>query len=261
MEFNELFDQSPVDWVKIKKRLLKNGHTMQTIYAAFKPTEGGGRIVVNVVDERLAKDLLRTITKIRSGDSRIEATKKGNSHRAKTSGGILNVYPAGQSFPQTVICSGNVYQSEFIPTTQALIIENIELFLRLEETLMFIEECCSGSFTLENMDIVFGSGNAIASSHNRAFLSVYQELFCLFDIDQGGLEAHKNLCAMLNTDKIGFLYPRDLNERVLSSARFLTPEQQVKLIKFKASLPIHESIKGLILANYKTLEQEDYLYG
>jgi len=89
MEFNELFDQSPVDWVKIKKRLLKNGHTMQTIYAAFKPTEGGGRIVVNVVDERLAKDLLRTITKIRSGDSRIEATKKGNSHRAKTSGGIF----------------------------------------------------------------------------------------------------------------------------------------------------------------------------
>lgn len=261
MEFDDLLNGRSVDWVKTKKRLLKKGHSMQTISTAFNPAGTGLLTSVNILNDRLAKDLLGSIVRITSSDSRVEATKKGDSHRAKTSSGIVNIYPAGESFPRVVICSGDDYQSEFNLAKEALIIENIELFLRLNETLSFISDLCSADLPVDDMDVVFGAGNAISSAHNRTFLGSYQRLFCLFDIDQGGLEAHKNLSGLVGREDVAFLYPVDIDQRLDGSIRSLTPQQEEELSKFKSSLPIHNKIKAMILKSYKTLEQEDYLHG
>lgn len=259
MEFEGLFAGEPVDWVKVKRRLLKKGHSAQTLNHAFRPIVGFGLVVVEVVDASLAKSLLSTIVRIDAKDSRVGATRKGDSHRAKTSAGLLTVLPAGQSHPRTVVCRGGDWLADFELTKSLLIIENIELFLRAEEVLGFLSNHCDIPVDLGSLDIAFGAGNGIASAHNQGYLEAYGQVLCLFDVDLGGLEIHRNVCRLLRKNDIPFIIPMDLERRLRLSTRRLEPDMVSALSQFCPNTPRLAAIQQLMLIHYTSLEQEAYL--
>lgn len=169
---------------------------------------------------------------------------------------------------QTVSTTGdNCLKQSVLPVTnntptaaapEALLIENHQLFLHWERTVKFLHDRCE--FASANYDIIFAAGNEISNSLHQQFLSQYRKLYFCFDIDLGGVTIAKNLIEQLPDTPYQFLMPTDIDARIAQVSRRVTAETVAKVRSLSMGHDGLMPVCHVISQNFKTIEQESFLY-
>ncbi|MGB0662183.1 MAG: hypothetical protein ACPGMR_00155 [Pontibacterium sp.] len=194
-----------------------------------------------------------------SYSSRISAASAGDSHRSRVSGSFLLVRSIQFSHPQVILCSDHDWKCPIVLNAHALIVENLESFLALEQTLTFAVSDCGMPVEIGDVDLIFGQGNSITNSLNRSFLREYQSISCLFDADLGGVKMFSSLLEMIGDRNIHFLLPENIKDRLTESSRALSSQDRADLSRYAGRhLDLDRTIQ-VLRATGCTLEQETYL--
>ncbi|WP_417517491.1 hypothetical protein [Marinobacter sp.] len=123
-------------------------------------------------------------------ENRSQAAGQGDSHRHATDHAFLLVY---HSFldgprPEVIMLSPKGAVCNFKPKKFALLVENEQNFFDNVRMLGFLGECTGDTFSLDNCDVILGSGNRVTRPLVLDWLGQYDSLFCAFDYDLGGLK-------------------------------------------------------------------------
>jgi len=142
--------------------------------------------------------------------NRVDAAKQGNSHRHGTEVSFLLVYHRGlaSSRPDVVVIESDSADIGFQRAGSVLVIENERNFYQYQQMLSFTGESLGTTLHLASCDVVLGGGNRITRGAILDWLQGYEEVFCAFDYDAGGLQMYSTIAASLS-DKATFVQPRE----------------------------------------------------
>lgn len=142
--------------------------------------------------------------------SRVDAAKKGNSHRHGTDISFVLTYHRQQasSRPDVVVVTNDSVDIGFHRARYVLVVENERNFYQYPQMLNFSSDALGKRLNLENCDVVLGGGNRITRGAILDWLQGYEEIFCVFDYDAGGLQMFSTMAASLG-DKATFVQPSD----------------------------------------------------
>lgn len=165
------------------------------------------RWIVTVLDETAFAEL-QNVTE--APVSRVDAAKKGNSHRHGTEVSFLLVYHQGlaSSRPDVVVIGNDSVDMGFHPARCVLVVENERNFYQYPHMLNFASEALGMHLRLTNCDVVLGGGNRITRGAMLDWLTGYEDVFCAFDYDAGGLQMFSTIAASLG-HKATFVQPCD----------------------------------------------------
>ncbi|MBC7184986.1 MAG: hypothetical protein H5U30_15600 [Marinobacter sp.] len=154
------------------------------------------RWVVTVLDETAFAELQ---TMAQAPVSRVDAAKKGNSHRHGTEVSFLLVYHQGlvSNRPDVVVVGNESVDVGFRRARSVLVVENERNFYQYSQMLDFAGEALGKGLGLMNCDVVLGGGNRVTRAAILDWLQGYEEVFCAFDYDAGGLQMFSTLAASL----------------------------------------------------------------
>ncbi|MDF0750566.1 DUF2220 domain-containing protein [Marinobacter sp. 71-i] len=142
--------------------------------------------------------------------NRVDAAKKGNSHRHQTEVSFLLVYHQGlsSSRPDVVVIGNDSVDSGFHRASSVLIVENERNFYQYRDMLNFTGAALGRRLALSQCDVVLGGGNRVTRAAILDWLAGYKDVFCAFDYDAGGLQMFSTISASLG-DKARFVQPTD----------------------------------------------------
>ncbi|MCL7944748.1 hypothetical protein [Marinobacter sp. ATCH36] len=165
------------------------------------------RWIVTVLDETTFAELQNVAE---APVSRVDAAKKGNSHRHGTEVSFVLVYHQGllSSRPDVAVIENESVNAGFQRARSVLVVENERNFYQYPQMLNFASEALGKRLELANCDLVLGGGNRITRGAILDWLSGYEAVFCAFDYDAGGLQMFSTIAASLG-DKATFVQPRD----------------------------------------------------
>ncbi|MCM0612161.1 hypothetical protein KFJ24_06680 [Marinobacter sediminum] len=165
------------------------------------------RWLVTVLDETAFSELQNVAE---APASRVDAAKKGNSHRHGTEVSFVLVYRQGlaSSRPDVVVIGDDSVDIGFHQARSVLVIENERNFYQYPQMLGFASEVLGKPLELADCDVVLGGGNRINRAAILDWLKGYEEVFCAFDYDAGGLQMFSTIAASL-ADKAWFVQPAD----------------------------------------------------
>ncbi|HEA54081.1 hypothetical protein [Marinobacter antarcticus] len=156
------------------------------------------RWVVTILDEAAFSALQKVVA---VPVSRVDAAKKGNSHRHGTDVSFLLAYHQGlpSSRPDVVVIGGDSVDIGFERAPCVLVVENERNFYCYREMLTFASELLGRQLDLGTCDVVLGGGNRITRAVVLEWLGGYDDVFCAFDCDAGGLQMFSTVSAALGT--------------------------------------------------------------
>ena len=165
------------------------------------------RWVVRVLDETAFAELQNVS---QAPVSRVDAAKKGNSHRHGTQVSFLLVYHQGlaSSRPDVAIIGKDSVDVGFRRASSVLLVENERNFYQYPQMLDFASGALGKHLELSNCDVVLGGGNRITRGAILDWLKGYEDVFCAFDYDAGGLQMFSTIAASLG-NKAAFVQPAD----------------------------------------------------
>lgn len=142
--------------------------------------------------------------------NRVDAARKGDSHRHGTEVSFLLVYRGGlaSSRPDVVVIESDSVDIGFQRAGSVLLIENERNFYQYQQMLKFTGEALGRALHLASCDVVLGGGNRVTSSAVLDWLKDYDDVFCAFDYDAGGLQMFSTIAASVG-DRARFVQPRD----------------------------------------------------
>jgi len=168
---------------------------------------GPNRWRVTVLDEAVFETLREQAA---APVSRVDAARKGDSHRYGTEVSFLLVYhqalPGNR--PDSVVITGDSVGIGFRPAPRVLVVENERNFYHYRQMLAFASDCLGQPLELNNCDVVLGGGNRITRASDLNWLNGYHEVLCAFDYDAGGLQMFSSVQSVLG-DKACFLQPAE----------------------------------------------------
>lgn len=247
----------PVNYRAFAKQLDSAGISERQLRALFNAELiAPDRYRVEILDRSAFSELQDRFGELQLGD-RISAAAAGNSHRARVSGACLLLRRQSVSHPQVVLFERGRWCCPVEPAARAVLVENLENFLALEQTLALLPAC--GWEVSEPVDLLYAAGNQITQALLQPFLARYQELHCLFDPDPGGIRMFRTLHQHLPQRSMRFLYPRDIAVRLSASNRLLDPRARADLLQYRGLSPEVDRLIDLMRQTNRTLEQETYL--
>ena len=249
----------PFNFEAFAKELKKHGKGAGYLYETFSASKiGKNTYQVAVLCEDRFAELLREHTPSEA-TGRIGAALDGNSHTAAVSGSFLITRSVAHPHPSVVLLSKHGWEAPNTLRPAALLVENLENFLALEQTVDILADC-GVSEQSENIDFIFGAGNQITNRLNMPFLSQYQRLYCLFDADLGGLTMYRTLLQGLPEGLwVVFVYPGDIAHRLSASKYSLNQQARQDLLEFVGLSKETNELIGLMRDSHRALEQETYL--
>ena len=165
------------------------------------------RWLVTILDERAFAELQDVA---QTPVSRLDAAKKGNSHRHGTEVSFLLVYHHGlvSNRPDVVVIGSESVDIGFQRARSVLVVENERNFFQYAQMLDFASETLGKRLAFSECDVLLGGGNRVTRGAILDWLKGYEEVFCAFDYDAGGLQMFSTVAAFLG-DKATFVQPRD----------------------------------------------------
>lgn len=142
--------------------------------------------------------------------SRVDAARKGNSHRHGTDVSFLLAYhhELASSRPDVVVIDGDSADMGFQRASCVLVVENERNFYRYRQMLSFTSEALGRPLDLQVCDVVLGGGNRINRALVLEWLGSYDQVLCTFDYDAGGLQMFATVSAALGSSA-RFVQPAD----------------------------------------------------
>ncbi|RAU19353.1 hypothetical protein DN062_03585 [Nitrincola tibetensis] len=254
----EKIDQSkPINYSVFDKLLAELGYSEHKRRSLFRVELVAPKSYrVHILDKKGFQEL-----QLRHGDhnysNRHFAALAGDSHRVSVSGACLLLRNQIEPHPQVVLFEGTEWHSKVVLSTSALLVENLENFLAFEKTLQLLPEC--GLKPNQPVDVLYAAGNQITHAILQPFLSRYSEINCLFDPDLGGIRMFRTLHQRMPKHSIRFLYPMDIEERLIASNRSLKSEDREGLVEYVGLSDEVDSLIQMLRKTKRSLEQETYL--
>lgn len=186
-------------------------------------------------------------------NSRIGAALHGNSHNNKCSYSYLLCMESINGNVQSIFFNGNdICKTDKIDfKDKVIIIENMENFGNIDKNFKNIK------INLEDYSFIFGGGNHITNSFFTNFLSGFDELLCLFDIDKEGMEMFTRLDN--KHSNCVYIYPDNINEYLKKSVRVLNNQEVIELVaQFESNNKLTDILEKIKI-HKKQVEQELYL--
>lgn len=214
---------------------------------------------VTEIDSDLLVELQHLVAT--AGDDRISAARQNRSHHHKVNGSLL-VVRQGVNHPGVVLFDEDgQYQYPNKQSRSALLIENRQNFISIVQTIQFLHRHTAlASVGIDELDIIFASGNEVSNRLHKAFFDHYCHLYFCFDLDQGGLTIAKNMISLLPDKTVSFLVPSDIKTR-LSAVSQVKPSKYIdEVIGIGLACPELLPYVNLIKEHKRILEQESYLY-
>ncbi|WP_100640812.1 hypothetical protein [Marinobacter salexigens] len=163
------------------------------------------RWLITVLDETAFAELQNVME---TPGSRVEAAMKGNSHRHGTGVSFLLVYHQGldSNRPDVVVIGKASVDAGFQQARSVLVVENERNFYHYRQMLSFASMALGRHLALAECDVVLGGGNRITRGAVLEWLKGYEDVFCAFDYDAGGLQMFSTMTAPL-ADRVHFVQP------------------------------------------------------
>lgn len=249
--------EKPINYPVFEKLLVEAGYSDRQIQSLFSVKLAGPKSYrVSVLDEQGFQAL-----KQRHGDQhytdRQSAALAGDSHRVSVSGACLLLRSRSEPHPQVVLFEESQWCCKVELSSSALLVENLENFLAFEKTLTFLPAC--GWLPNHTVDVLYAAGNQITHALLRPFLSRYSEVHCLFDPDLGGIHMFRTLHQRMPEHSMRFLYPQDIEQRLLLSNRLLKSEEREELIQYVGLSDEVDYLIQMLRKTNRSIEQETYL--
>lgn len=165
------------------------------------------RWVVTILDKSAFAELQNVA---QAPVSRVDAARKGNSHRHGTEVSFLLVYHQGlvSNRPDVVVIGNDFVDLGFQRARSVLVVENERNFYQYRQMLIFASEALGKRVELANCDVVLGGGNRITRGAILDWLKGYEDVFCAFDYDAGGLQMYSTMATSLG-ENARFVQPTD----------------------------------------------------
>uniref|UniRef100_A0A486XX01 Wadjet protein JetD C-terminal domain-containing protein n=1 Tax=Rheinheimera sp. BAL341 TaxID=1708203 RepID=A0A486XX01_9GAMM len=249
---------NPVNWKKIERALIKIGIPSALLNQAFDVLPyGKDTYQVTVCDDYAFTEIRSLLNKPRNND-RTSASVAGNSHAVSVRGAMLITWAADEESPKVRVFN-DAPQTQLPAKPNVLIIENEECFLNKEDTFQFLDTYCGIDCPITDIEFIFGSGNSISNKRILPYLKSAEKIYCLFDVDFGGLRIFTNLLAGgLSADRTHYLIPSDLEYRLQQSKRIATQAELDNLAHVYGVSTKTDRIISAIRYYKTTLEQESY---
>lgn len=262
---NNIDEQKPVNLRQLHKTInrLSLTHRFNPTDIEATATSRANYYLVDSIHPSLLKEL-RQLIAVESED-RVSGSLQGRSHDHNVNGSLLLIRK-GTHHPEVIVFDEQgdyVCQPPLSLSSQAILIENRQLFIHVKKTFDFLYQCCEPFIQMQpstEIDVIFAAGNEISNRLHHKLLQQYERLYLLFDIDLGGLSIANNLYNLnLNNQKV-FLYPNDIAQRFERVVERITSQQMSEVARIGVERPELKAICHLIRQNMKFIEQESYLY-
>jgi hypothetical protein len=259
--FEHIKNRKPINYRTFKKKAYGIGLTASDLLKLFEVTKyDKNKDIVNVLNEVEFKKLCNKYNSLCMFKTRKEAAATGRTHSLKVSGTICNVRH-GLGHPYTVIIGddGDVLSNE-PARNQLLIIENEENFLNIEATHKFLKK--HAHIDLENMDVMWGSGNRAANSYLSKFYSKYEKIFCFFDYELGVIKTAQSIYNLLLDKKctqFEFVIADNAHIDLKEFGVDLNTKHIKKLESIRNECQVLSKAVNLMINTGKIMEQEVYL--
>lgn len=217
-----------------------------------------GKYRVQILDEENFSQLFERFSGNTTND-RKHAALYGDSHRVPVSGSYLLLRKDNQPHPVVVWFEGKTFSCPVPQYQTAILIENLENYIAID-LLPDLLKICDISVEIDQIDVIYGSGNQITNQLHQPFLQNYEHLFCLFDIDPGALKMYQSLKKMLPAVNLQFSYPKDIVHRLNTSERKMSVAERADLLTYTGISPEIDKLIQFMRKSGNTLEQETYLY-
>lgn len=189
--------------------------------------------------------------------SRAQAARLNKSHSVRVNGSFI-LRRLGAAHPEVVIIANDGTCSGTSVNKKALIIENRQNFLSIEDTIAFLHQYCS--LTIDSSwDVLFGAGGEISNHLHSQFLSEYTDIFMYLDVDVGGLNVAMALASRTPNAQHHFVLPHDIGERLESLPIKANQSVLEEAYRIGLSIPFLHEASSNIVNNQNTIEQESYL--
>lgn len=246
-----------INFDSFRKQLYHQGYDDQAILKIFSAQKTSRlSYLVSIIDEERFAQLQADFPDY-AITNRVSAALAGDSHKHPVSQAMIILWPNQHSHPVVVLNDINGIIAPVTLGQRLLIIENQENFVRKNESLAFLKHQFA-DFN-DEVDVAWGSGNAISNRLNKSFFNHYQHIDCLLDLDIGGLTTFANLCELTSHPLLNFLLPPCANEQLKNSKIDLQNEHLPSLRKFHENYPLLRPAIKLMIRHKKMLEQEMYL--
>lgn len=247
----------PINFQVLRNRLLDAGYERAEISSTFSTKKyGKSNYTIEVLDLKAFQAMQNRFRP--SGDTgRVGAALDGDSHKVRVSESMLVLRSAQHPHPVVAISSAGAWIVPRQLGKIGVIVENLENFLRADETLLFAAALLGIDQT--EIELIFGSGNQVTNVLNGSVLGTFSRLYCMFDVDMGGLRMFASLRAMLPANPPTFLYPPDVEQHLLKSRYPLSAQQRQDVIQYRHLSPETDQLIVLMRSSNQMLEQETYL--
>lgn len=252
-----------IDWEGFLRDMGKHGIQPRTICRIFNQKSPFAKNTgVRIEDEDGCKSLeLRFPQPIQVID-RVTAAAAGDSHQVAVDGSMLIVQQATWNHPQVAVSWDGIGWTPLPkPNLHLVIVENMQNFLRLGETLSLIKALCDFGEHQDSILLAYGAGNAAAKPCNVQYYCNFASVNCLFDLDRGGIRTYGTLKRLL--EPLGkqptFLVPNDVHNRLDQSRWWLNDDELQFIHAAKKDYPELQQLLSYMHHSKKKLEQETYL--
>jgi len=251
-------DGKLLNYPSLERELIKRSIPESTIRACFSvELVKANKYRVHIEDEFSFQTLYTRFTE-NSLESRTSAAKAGDSHRTKVSGSFLLLRNQQNLQPVAVWFEADTFYCPVEQSRYALLVENLENYIATEQMVAFLNQC-GVVVDVNQVDVIYASGNQITNRLHRPFLQSYQTIFCLFDVDLGALKMYQALCNMLSDTEICFVYPEDISQRLKESERQMPVDERAELLKYVGHSAALDQLIQHMRETGNKLEQETYL--
>lgn len=258
-ELENIKHRKGVNWPILYKKLSRLKIDDQLIQQAITIKQYSETVYgINIIDHDAFERIVLLAQPINK-NSRALASITGNTHQTSVNGALL-VAITEQSKAPYVHAFTQDYPLAYPKKQHAIIVENLECFLHFKDIYLFMSQLCAISHGIDDIEFIYAAGNSISNQNIIPYLKEFEgDIFCLLDIDIGGLQIYKNLLNNgLSIDKTHFVIPSDIAQRLKISRRKASKSELNKLNTFlKISNQIDQLI-GLIHYYQTTIEQESY---
>jgi hypothetical protein len=219
--------------------------------------EAGDKGIVVVEDAAAFDDLYKQYGVTGTKDSRAEAAIGYNSHGVGVDGSLLMVRNSEDTHPQVIMIVGGEVVTPRPLKPEVLIVENLQNFLSLSETLSFVER--HSEINASHVDVIWGNGNGINNALHTELLNTFKQTWWLTDADLGGLTIMATALNNLPTEKFNIIVPIDIELRLQRHGKKIASDKRAEVIVLASKHPILVPMAKAIIDTHRHLEQESYL--
>lgn len=215
------------------------------------------RFPVSVVNDELFQQLLKTHGRRPDLTNRETAAIGGFSHRVNVAGSVIVIRSEKHPHPEVVLFDANEYSAPRPLARGALIVENLQNFLKLKRLLDFA--CKYTDLPQRDVEVIWSDGNAINNRHHHDFLKSFDMTYWLVDADVGGLTILSNCLGYLPDDQVQILFPDDIGDRLVDHGEHIDDKERDSIVRIANKHPHLRTIADKMYKLSRQLEQETYL--